>query len=324
MKNLQNSDFATIKEDELPLISIVMGTYNGSLFLSDQINSIISQSYTNIEIIIIDDCSTDNTFEILKVYQKNNSSIQIFQNTKNLGYIKNFERGCSFATGKLIAFSDQDDYWHVDKLKKLQNSIENSSLIYCNSTLCDESLKPIGVELSDRIKCMDFNNCLQQAIFGRIPGHAMLFKKDLLDRCLPFAEGVNHDWWLSFAATTYEGIKYLPESLVFYRQHTSNLFGAIGTKSKKHKSRIKKNEKVKEFGIIRARIAAFSSFCPNAKNKEKRILNKLSESYQSFSLINNFQRMILFLKYQELLLASKKRSLFRKFLFCLKMFLLIK
>ena len=308
----------------LPLISIVMATYNGSLYLAEQMDSIVAQSYPNVEIIVVDDCSTDNTIEILKCFQLKYSNIKIVINDTNLGYVKNFEKGCSLATGEYIALCDQDDYWHPEKLSKMQAAIGDYPLIYCDSVLCNETLTPIGENISDRVSCRNFDNCLQQAIFCRIYGHATLIKKSFLEKALPFLAVIPHDWWLSYVATFYGGVKYLPEPLASYRQHSANIFGAAGSKSKKISKANKAIKNKLELEKIRIRIKAFYNFCPDELLKEKMILRKLAKSYESFSLVNNFQRMILFLFNYKQLLASKKRSPIRKFLFCFKMFVLIK
>ena len=71
-------------------VDILLATYNGEKYLKEQIESVLSQTYDNIQIIISDDCSTDKTREILKEYEKNDK-IKVFYQEKNLGYVKNFE-----------------------------------------------------------------------------------------------------------------------------------------------------------------------------------------------------------------------------------------
>ena len=308
----------------LPKISIVMATYNGRLYLSEQMESIVAQTYANIEIIIVDDCSTDDTIAILESFKVRYPSIKIYSNETNLGYVKNFEKGCKLATGQYIALCDQDDYWQVDKLKNMQAAIGDYPLIYCDSILCDENLKPIGVNISDRVTCRDFDNCLQQAIFCRIYGHATLIKTSFLQKAIPFLAIIPHDWWLCYMATFYGGMKYLPQPLASYRQHSANIFGAAGGKSRKQNNTTKAEISKLEIAGIRQRIKTFYAACPDNMVHEKEVLRKLVKSYESFSLPNNFNRMWLFFKYHDQLLASKKRSGIRKFLFCLKMFILIK
>ena len=124
MKTDQTQNEISIINPVMPVISIVMATYNGGLYLEQQMESIVVQTYPNIEIIIVDDCSTDNTIEILQMFQQKYSNIKLFNNAANLGYIKNFEKGCSLASGEYIALCDQDDYWHPDKLKKMKDKFK--------------------------------------------------------------------------------------------------------------------------------------------------------------------------------------------------------
>jgi len=307
----------------LPLVSIVMATYNGRLYLAEQLQSVIAQSYPNIEIIVVDDCSTDNTLEIVKSFQFKYPAIKIYSNETNLGYIRNFEKGCLLSCGDLIAFCDQDDYWHPDKIKNMQAAIGNYPLLYCDSILCDAQLRTLGVNISDRVNCFDVDSCLQQAVIGRIYGHATLIKKTFLQQCIPFLSVIPHDWWLCYNATFYGGIKYLSEALVSYRQHATNVFGAVGGKSRKPGKLNKAENKRLEQSRIRTRILAFYNACPETLVHEKEVLRKLVKTYQSFSLMNNFQRMVLFFRFQSLFLSRKKRPLFRRYLFCLKMFVQI-
>jgi hypothetical protein len=197
-------------------------------------------------------------------------------------------------------------------------------MIYCDSLLCDENLKQTGLKISDRVTCKSWDSCLQLTIFCRIYGHTTLIKKELLQNALPFLTVIPHDWWLSYTATLFGGIKYLAEPLVFYRQHASNLFGVIGEKSKKDHQQSKLQKKRQEISEIRARMQAFYQACPAGLIKEKKILLALLKSYHDFSLLNNIRRMFLFFTHYKLFLASKRRSTIRNWLFCIKMFIIIK
>lgn len=301
------------------LVSIVLSTYNGEAFLAKQLESLVEQSYQYIEIIAVDDGSSDGTVPILHEYAAAYPYIQVFQNEANLGFVKNFDRGCSLAKGEFIALCDQDDYWHTDKIKKMVEGIDGFSMIYCNSFLCDEKLHQTGKKISDRVNCLPINNCLQQAIFCRIYGHATLFKKELYTQAHPFLEVIPHDWWLCYTAALCNGIAYLDEPLVYYRQHATNLFGAVGSRKRKHHKENKRLENAR----ARTRIVAFYHACPVEKTHEKSVLHGLVKSYRSFSFRNNLQRMILFLRYRNVFLVVKKHSSLHRFLFCLKMFVKI-
>ena len=100
------------------ILSVALCTYNGGKFLDEQLESIIMQSLSVDEIIICDDCSNDNTIELIHFYQnKYPGLIHLYQNKQSLGTIKNFENAISLTTGDLIFLADQDDIWHSDKVK---------------------------------------------------------------------------------------------------------------------------------------------------------------------------------------------------------------
>ncbi|MDO5331720.1 MAG: glycosyltransferase [Bacillota bacterium] len=102
------------------LVSIVMPTYNCGKYILDSIDSVLAQTYTNWELIIIDDCSTDNTKEIVDCVIKENlnKSIAVYQNETNKGVSFSRNYAVSKARGEYIAFLDSDDMWMPDKLQK--------------------------------------------------------------------------------------------------------------------------------------------------------------------------------------------------------------
>lgn len=306
----------------LPLVSVVLATYNGEKYLAQQLDSVFQQTYTNIEVIAVDDASSDNTVHILNTYCSIHSNLKVFLNQSNLGFIKNFEKACSLSKGAFISPCDQDDVWHVDKIKLMVESIEDYPLIYCDSFVCDEQLNKTGKKISDIVTCKNWSSCLQYAVFARIYGHTLLFTRKLFKNIVPFVEVVPHDWWIAYNATLNGGIKFLDMPLVYYRQHALNAFGIIGQKAKKTElTRSGKNKlnKIK----ARERVTAFYNFCPAELQHEKTVLKKLMNCYKNFSLSNDLKRMLLFLKYKDFFLAPKKYSWLHKNLFCFKMFIKI-
>ena len=98
------------------LVSIIMPSYNTEKFIVDTINSVLNQTYKNWELIIVDDCSTDDTINIIK--QFNDGRIKFFQNDKNSGAAISRNKALTEAKGKWIAFLDSDDLWYPEKLEK--------------------------------------------------------------------------------------------------------------------------------------------------------------------------------------------------------------
>lgn len=317
--------------NESPLVSVVLGTYNGAVYLEEQLRSVLAQTWTNLEIIAIDDGSTDRTVGILREYAARDSRIKVIINEQNLGFVRNFEKGCSLSKGKWIALCDQDDYWSPDKVEKMVYAIGDYPMIYCDSDLCGPDLQPIGTRISDLVHYQSFDDCRQLCVFSRMYGHATLITRDLFAKASPFRKEIPHDGWLAYHATLYGGVKYLPEVLVKYRQHAGNVFGVVGGKKKKDGAaqgggqRIQRAEKKKkELARVRLRMDAYYAACPDTLVPQKRLLRALVESYRNFSLYNDCRRVALFLANYKLLLVVKNYSTGRKYLFCLKMFIKIK
>src|SRR6187431_132670 len=105
-----------------PLISIVLCTFNGARFLEEQIESILNQTYPNIELLISDDASIDDSIMILKKYE-HHPLVKLFYNKQNVGFSKNFECAAMLTNGDYIAFSDQDDIWLPNKIENLYKAI---------------------------------------------------------------------------------------------------------------------------------------------------------------------------------------------------------
>jgi len=100
-------------------VSVVVCTFNGERFLHQQLESLVHQTYPNLEIIISDDKSTDSTVIIAESFQKRDPRIRIQVNKNNLGYNKNFEQAFELATGDFIAVCDQDDVWKTNKIEAI-------------------------------------------------------------------------------------------------------------------------------------------------------------------------------------------------------------
>ncbi|MDC9581151.1 glycosyltransferase [Xenorhabdus sp. PR6a] len=99
------------------LISIIMPTCNSIKYVEHSINSVLGQTYPNWELLITDDCSTDNTFDFISKYASIESRIKIFRNEKNLGAAATRNNSIKYARGRFIAFLDSDDLWHPNKLE---------------------------------------------------------------------------------------------------------------------------------------------------------------------------------------------------------------
>lgn len=111
----------------MELVSIIMPSYNCGRFVEGTIHSVQAQTYPNWEIIFVDDCSTDDTIEIVKRLQEQDSRIRLFQNKKNSGAAVSRNYALREAKGKYIAFLDSDDLWEPTKLEKQIKFMEENN-----------------------------------------------------------------------------------------------------------------------------------------------------------------------------------------------------
>lgn len=138
----------------IDLVSIILPTYNSGRFLVDAIESVLAQSYDNWELLITDDCSTDETLRIANQYAARDKRIRVFKLAKNSGAAIARNNSIREARGRFLAFIDSDDWWYPDKLESqiyfmLRNNVEFcfSAFEYadCNLNVTGVSFKPIKI-----------------------------------------------------------------------------------------------------------------------------------------------------------------------------------
>jgi glycosyltransferase involved in cell wall biosynthesis len=213
-------------------VSVVMSAYNGAGYVEEQLESILHQTYSNLEVILIDDASTDNTYNILKSYAAKDNRVSLYQQQKNVGYNISFSEACSKVTGTYIAISDQDDIWELDKIEKQTKKIEEnpgSVLVHCISARFEEKTKP-HLRSIKRLNFFRGNDIRNFFLHNYISGHTILFHQSLLKAALPFPSNVYYDWWLAAYACTMGNIEFIDEILVWHRMHETNATGAAKPK----------------------------------------------------------------------------------------------
>jgi len=168
---------------EQPLVSIILPTYNRARFLEKAIKSIWTQTYSNMELIVVNDGSRDNTSEILNRLSKENSKITVVNNSKNSGIVVALNNGIEVAKGKYIARLDDDDFWADDKkIEKQVNFLENNKdyvLVGGGVIKINENNKEVSryllPEKDDEIR----KSILIDNVFAHI---SVLFSKDAFKR----------------------------------------------------------------------------------------------------------------------------------------------
>ncbi len=201
-------------------ISVVMPTYNRAHFLRKSIDSVLSQTYENFEIIIIDNNSTDNTTDLLRNY--NDKRIKYVENNENRGCGGARNQGMEMARGDYITFLDSDDEIFSTKFEKqLENfhALPNKfGLIYCGfcyaSGKTGEIVKYISPELYGDV----YNNLLERNLF---PIHAPIIRRECFQKCgmldvtLPACE----DWDIWIRISRYYKFAFVPDILAKYNIH---------------------------------------------------------------------------------------------------------
>lgn len=288
--------------DSFPIkVSVVMCTYNGEAFVSEQILSVINQTYPLHELLIFDDASTDKTIEIITALSLKYTSIKVTVHTKNIGFIKNFEDAIKAATGEVIAIADQDDIWINTKLEKMIKGWKKEHLlIYCNSSLFVDT-PPRNPQPSKHIQ---FEGMDARRLFltNTISGHNILLKKELVPLIVPFEEGVMYDWWIAVVAAYNGGVQHYDEILVMHRSHASNITVNAMTKfSKAEQILLHKKLLIKQ---TKKFITA-----PNVPPTHKEFLKEYTRLMEeSLSRIFYVPLFLFILKNRYILLNNKKRK----------------
>lgn len=208
-------------------VSICIATYNGEKYLKEQMDSILEQVSSGDEVIVVDDCSTDNTLLILKQY--GDTRIKIFKNDVNKGHVYSFGRSISLANNEVIFMADQDDVWIAGRVELMKKELLSGKglLVSSNSGFMDVNGNPLEYYL-DGVHSVDsdkyFKNIL--AIFtGKTNyyGCAMAFSKRLNEVILPIPEYVeSHDLWIAMAGNLLRANLHLDEETFNRRIHGNN------------------------------------------------------------------------------------------------------
>ncbi|WP_173473502.1 glycosyltransferase family 2 protein [Fibrobacter succinogenes] len=311
------------------LISIALATYNGEKYIREQLDSILLQSYTNFELIICDDHSTDSTIDIIKSYLEKDSRISLYQNEINIGFLKNFEKILSFCKGDYIACCDQDDIWNKNHLETLISNIDKNDCIGANAELVDEKLISLNKTLSQSmdiyIKPYSDNMLFQRECYHNlIQGTASLFSNNLLQYILPFPQGIKfHDHWIALNACIRGGCKYIPETILQYRCHSQNITGYQkfnffhALQTIKHSAKYRKT-------IYAHNLAMLQAILPTTNDiQKKEIVQKAIKFFSNLSKNQHkFATAFFYIKnYESITLCPRRKwKLFFYRVFCILMF----
>lgn len=206
-------------------ISVALAAYKGEQYISEQIDSILSQLGENDELIISDDYPAGKTREIILGYQSEDKRIRYIEG-EGKGVVRNFENALNACSGDVVFLSDQDDVWMPDKVRLVMKAFsDGADLVLHDASVTDSDLnitEPsyFAVHGSNA----SFSGNLARNTFV---GCCMAFRKEVLHECLPFPEALPmHDWWIALVAMKKKrNVVLLSQPLIKWRRHSSTVTG---------------------------------------------------------------------------------------------------
>ncbi|MFV8322648.1 glycosyltransferase family 2 protein [Flavobacterium sp. LB3P21] len=203
------------------MISVCIATYNGEKYIQEQIFSILEQLGKDDEVIISDDCSTDNTIAIIQ--KISDSRIKLFFNTEK-GYTSNFENALKQVKGDIVFISDQDDIWNPNKVRICLEELKTADLVVSDCQLINSTNEIISDSYFELrgVKKSSWGNLIKFSYLGC----CLAFRSDILKKALPFPSNrqfCTHDNWLFLVGSFLFKHKVLDDKLIYYRRHDGNV-----------------------------------------------------------------------------------------------------
>lgn len=209
------------------MLSLLMSTYNGEKFIEQQLNSILNQSLPLDEVIIIDDCSTDKTVQIINDFIKRNNLINswiVIKNNINRGWKFNFFYGIEKTRGDIIFFSDQDDIWHPDKVKYFNNIFIDNEFIdvvaskeelYFGGEYKFKKLSNSFVKIGLDDRCVHYRM--------EVSGCAMAIRKSFYNKVKSYyTQGQAHDEFFWQMGQAFDSLALISDRTILHRIHGGN------------------------------------------------------------------------------------------------------
>jgi glycosyltransferase involved in cell wall biosynthesis len=307
-------------------ISIILPVYNGEKYLATSIESCLNQTYKNIELIIVNDCSTDNSLQIMNLYAEKDERITIINNEENQKLPASLNIGHKAAKGDLITWTSDDNFYELDALEIMINEIftKKVDIVYANFFLIDDK--------GDRIKKVKLLG-LENIIFGNFISCCFLYTKEVFARNIAYNEDLflaeDYDFWLR--ALLHSRYAHIERSLYHYRIHQTTLTNQITINKEKNQlwkksvakmyanfsSEISKvnNEEISEFftqNLINEKINFSWIININKKIKDFKETLKTNDNFREGKLLDKvfLNKLIELMLYDRSSISNFSKSLF--------------
>jgi glycosyltransferase involved in cell wall biosynthesis len=215
----------------LPGLTVVLATHNGVRWLPDLLESLARQTLVPVRLSILDDASTDSTWELVRDAAMPAGQTVVGRQQSNVGAVRTFERLLSMVDTEYFALCDQDDVWLPDKLEKSLSLLESSGadLVYTDLRVVHEDLSQLAPSMwrLSNILPVTGRAVVPLILKNSVTGCTVVGRTSMVRKALPFLPGIPmHDWWLGLVAACGNGVVPLREATVLYRQHSGNEVGA--------------------------------------------------------------------------------------------------
>lgn len=210
------------------LVSVIIPCYNVENYVAQSINTILSQSYDKLEILCLDDCSTDSTYEILIGLEKKCNKIRVYKNETNKGLIYTLNKLVSLASGDTLVRMDPDDLSETTRIERLLNEMlkYNCDIVSSNYYLLNESGRKIANK--NLSLCVSEKGILFTSLFNSpIPHAPVMYRKKIFDKFSydeAFKSAEDYKLWSDILRSKdYVKVRILPEKLYGYRLNGSSI-----------------------------------------------------------------------------------------------------
>ena len=208
-------------------VSVIMPCFNHGRFVAESVKGILSQTAEDLELIIIDDCSSDNSWDVIQSLAAKNPRIKAIRHEQNRGASKSRNDGLCVANGRFIGFCDADDIWEPQKLRRQLNLLAENpgyDVVYCDASIIDENGRSTGQRFSQRFPPpQPASGWLFPHLIRRnfINMQSVLMRKECTQSAACFDEGIKwvEDWWYWVRLSRHHRFLYSREPLAKYRVH---------------------------------------------------------------------------------------------------------
>ncbi|PJA86620.1 MAG: hypothetical protein CO141_03860 [Candidatus Moranbacteria bacterium CG_4_9_14_3_um_filter_42_9] len=226
-------------QNDQPLISVIVPVYNHAKFIGDTIESVISQTFQNWELLIVDDCSTDKSWEIIQEYEKKDSRIKAFRNEMNKGLIPNWKFLIDTSKGEYLAFLEGDDVFCKENLAEKMLIFEkfpDLGMVYCNFKVIDDDGSILIRNFYKKLGTVTYQNKIispAEYLCSRMTPFST-YSQIMIRRAVIEVSGyprsfapdekvfLPSDWDFNFLVSTKNRVHFVNDILLKYRKHSNN------------------------------------------------------------------------------------------------------